>query len=116
MVEPERGAAVALGRSGTLGHRPGVDVGLPWRHGVVHPVDAARAVEIRRAFGALVVEHAMRVQRVRTRGVVAQHDAYRVADLGAEQRTEDAQVLPRLAAGLERAEAGVRVLRSEEHT
>ncbi len=110
VVEPERRAAVAVGRTGALGHRPGVDVRPTGWHRVVHAVGGRAPVEIRRALRALVVEHAVRVQRVRPRRVVAHHDADRVPDLGAQQGTENPEMLPSLVARLERAEGRVRVL------
>ncbi len=67
----------------------------PGQHRVVGLVIVPGAVHVGRALAALVVEHAVRVQRdgVLLDQLVLEQDLDRVADLGPDDRAEEAKVL-----------------------
>ncbi len=113
VIHPERGAAFVRGRTGALGDFPRVGVRAAGRHRVVGLVGALGAVVVVGAFRILVVEDAVRVDRRRELRVVAEDDLDRVADLGADQRSEEAEVLPLGRPRLEGGEGRVRVLAVE---
>jgi hypothetical protein len=112
-----RGVVHPQHRGGIIGPRarPGRDPpDLPdaaaRRDGVVGPGPPAGAVVVASALGGLAVEDPVGVQAHRKAGLVLEPDDDGVADLGLDDRPQQAQVLPFGGARLGVGEAGVGVL------
>src|SRR6185437_11116379 len=112
-VEPEHRTPVSGPGSGALGHRPQVHMRTTGRYAAVRRLAAARAIAVRRALGALVVRHTLRMHAVRPVPIVPEHHPDRVADHGPDQRSKKPEMLPFLRPRLERAERTVGVFAIE---
>ena len=102
-----------LGGTGALRHGPDIPVRATRRDAIVRPVAIARAIRVVRAFRILVVEHPVRMDGGRKLRVVSENDDDRVPDFRADQRTQEAEMLPFSGPRRERLEGVVRVLAIE---
>jgi hypothetical protein len=110
VVHPEHAVLITLGGAGALRHGPHICVSPTRRYGVVGLVAAGGVVLGGRALGILVVEHAVWVHAGREADVVPEDDADRIADFGAEQRSQKPEVFPLGRTRLEGCECAVGVL------
>jgi len=113
VVHPHHRAAIHWAWSGTRGNGPHVHISTSGGHGVIHLVAGARPIVVWHALGALLVEHAVRMNAEGAMTVVPKHHADRVANHGMKYGTKEAEMLPFRRARLEGLEAAIGVFAIE---
>ncbi len=92
VVHPHDRTTVVWARARPVGHQPGVGVRASGGYGIVKLVHPGGVVGVGRTLVRLGVEHTVCMHAVRNPAGVAEHHLDGVADLGPDDRAQEAQV------------------------